>query len=404
MKGVSSPVGGVDRSLYFPIVLDGDKIALSYLRFDRVSNDDQLRLQAEAALDAFDRVALTMLRRGGIDLAQDQCESALDELAKWGSRAYKELFSADAKQVLREYLTDAPPDQPADRPTFVSRDVLFPWELLYDGGKISEGGASKFWGFGMAPARILDTQRDNFVHHPGEQSTPSDMLFCLHHLLREAHETEWPAIEKIVLASADDHFSLLRDVGSPEAGLAMGLAAVCDGESLLRYIEASSHNMLHFACHCRQAQGGSDELEISVVGQHAADVTRIIRLETYTFTDLSGSTFVRRPLVFLNACQASGGSDNVRKIFNLPKKFYSCGAGAVIATACPIPDRFAAAFARQFYKFFLGEPGLCIAEALRRTRWHFLTEHNNPLGLAYGLYTPAHYRIAGAPALSGRPA
>jgi hypothetical protein len=399
MKGVSSSAGGIDQSLYYPIVLDGDKILLYHLPFDRASNDDQLRQQAEAALEAFDQVALTMMRRGGIDLAEDQCQSALEELAKWGSRAYKELFSAEAEPLLRYYLTDRPPDHPAHRPTFVSREVLFPWELLYDGGKIAESGAGKFWGFGMAPARILDTQRDNFVHHPGEQSPPSDMLFCLHHLLREAHETEWPAIEKLVLASAGDHFSLLREaVGSQLASL----ATISDGESLLRYIEASSHNMLHFACHCRQVQGGSDELEISVVGQHDIDAARIIRLETYTFTDLRGGTFQRRPLVFLNACQASGGSDNVRKIFNLPKKFYSSGAGAVIATACPIPDRFAAAFARQFYKLFLGEPGLCIAEALRQTRWHFLTEHNNPLGLAYGLYTPAHYRIAEAPALSGR--
>ncbi|MEP0885183.1 hypothetical protein NDI49_26895 [Trichocoleus sp. ST-U3] len=78
----------------------------------------------------------------------------------------------------------------------------------------------------------------------------------------------------------------------------------------------------------------------------------------------------------------------------------------MIATACPVPDLFAAAFAKVFYEFFLrglvvedeatGEKGIrlmTIGQALRATRWYFLKEFNNPLGLAYGLYSPANYRL-----------
>ena len=84
----------------------------------------------------------------------------------------------------------------------------------------------------------------------------------------------------------------------------------------------------------------------------------------------------------------------------------------MIATACPVPDLFAAAFAKVFYEFFLrglvvkdevtGEKGfrlMTIGEALRATRWYFLKEFNNPLGLAYGLYSPAHYRLGKVPGL-----
>lgn len=99
--------------------------------------------------------------------------------------------------------------------------------------------------------------------------------------------------------------------------------------------------------------------------------------------------------------------EELRRTFNLPKAFIKRGAAAVIATACPVPDAFAAAFARVFYRFFLqGEEVMdkrtgdkavklmSIGEALRATRWFFLKECNNPLGLAYGSYSPAHYQLA----------
>ena len=40
---------------------------------------------------------------------------------------------------------------------------------------------------------------------------------------------------------------------------------------------------------------------------------------------------------------------------------------------------------------------MSIGEALQATRWFFLKECNNPLGLAYGLYSPAHYQVAQSP-------
>jgi CHAT domain-containing protein len=77
----------------------------------------------------------------------------------------------------------------------------------------------------------------------------------------------------------------------------------------------------------------------------------------------------------------------------LPTTFTEAAAAAIVATACPVPDRFAASFARKFYELFVRDK-LQIGEALRQTRLFFLTKDNNPLGLAYGLYSPAHYRVA----------
>lgn len=72
--------------------------------------------------------------------------------------------------------------------------------------------------------------------------------------------------------------------------------------------------------------------------------------------------------------------------------FIQHGAAAVIATACPVPDTFAAEEAKVFYEYFL-RGQMTIGEALCATRWYFLKEFNNPLGLAYGLYSPASYRL-----------
>lgn len=110
--------------------------------------------------------------------------------------------------------------------------------------------------------------------------------------------------------------------------------------------------------------------------------------------------------------------------------FIEHGAAAVVATACPVPDLFAAMFARVFYEFFLrgyiiidqetgaiieqetgakvstsmrigdGTP-MRIGDALRATRKYFLEYRHNPLGLAYGLYSPAHYQVAQMPSVEG---
>nr|WP_242043240.1 CHAT domain-containing protein [Leptolyngbya sp. FACHB-671] len=212
------------------------------------------------------------------------------------------------------------------------------------------------------------------------------MLFCLHHRLQQAHRQERPEIEKVVRTLGK--FYLLQ--------LTKGLQKL-DGEALVTHLYQTQHNILHFACHCRpckQYEGEVDALLISLIEDE--NKAQEIELETYNFSDVIGS-FQCQPLIFLNACQSAGGVDELRKTFNLPAKFIQHGAAAVIATACPVPDLFAAAFAKVFYNFFIGEK-MMIGKALYQTRRHFLEEYNNPLGLAYGLYSSPYYRIAQSPA------
>jgi CHAT domain-containing protein len=219
-----------------------------------------------------------------------------------------------------------------------------------------------------------------------EQARPSDMLFCLHHQLRHAHQEEWPAIEKIVRQTPGDRFSMLGPLCVSE---------VCDGDTFLAYLDRSTHNMVHFACHCRPGEAGADSLIVSLLRPDEDHDPSSLELETYDFIDVEG-VFRRKPLVFLNACQSSGGPDDLRKTFNLPQVFIERGAAAVVATVCPVPDLFAASFARHFYHHFL-RGHMTIGQALRVTRRHFIEGHHNPLALAYGLYSPAFYQVARSP-------
>jgi len=80
----------------------------------------------------------------------------------------------------------------------------------------------------------------------------------------------------------------------------------------------------------------------------------------------------------------------LRAGLGFPRAVLDFGAAGVIATACVIPDLFAGAFAKEFYRRLLARriaPATAnIASVLMETRRHFLTEFENPLGLAYGLY------------------
>ena len=75
---------------------------------------------------------------------------------------------------------------------------------------------------------------------------------------------------------------------------------------------------------------------------------------------------------------------------SFPGGFLRFGASGVIATACDIDDRFAAAFSSKFYEILCKDTGgrsPTVSEALLKTRQFFIKPpYYNPLGLAYGLY------------------
>lgn len=393
MKGYGQPIGNRPNPY---IKIDRGQYVIDWYDYEMTATSTELANFTQDILKIFSK--LEKASRKSIKLDPSICQERLDELATRGMRAYRKFFEdSHARQVLATRFRDSK-ERPT--PTFISKEFLFPWEVLYD-GKVKPAHADGFWGIRYAPARILQMRRHDLV---GELPLPMDMIFGLHDQLKAAHRLEQATLERL-FRRRNDRFRVL--------GPGLKPIEVCDGESLLRYLTQANHNMIHFACHCLE-KDGVDSLLISLIDETKPDEKAAsIELNANHFLDVETS-FQRQPFVFLNACKSGGGTTALQQTFNLPSYFVKRKAAAVIATACPVPDLFAAEFAKHFYELFLGgqeiedqQTGetrripIPIGEALRQTRHHFLSEHHNPLGLAYGLYSPAHYRLAQEPARDG---
>lgn len=380
MRGISSSIPIQNEFFPLDILITENSYRISINDFSRSASDSVLLNFTKNVLQCFQEIEKTINKKKELQLTTDERNYYLKSLAKWGRRAYQEFFNEDAQKATFQYS-----QLMKFAPIFVSKLLPFPWEVLYE-GEYQQADPEKFWGFCHPIARNLTPGKTASL----EQILPLNMLFCLHHKLLHAHHQERPEIEKLVRNLGK--FYLLQ--------LSKELKKLADGESLVTHLYQTQHNILHFACHCRPCRQYEDEIDALVISFIEDESNaQEIELETYNFSDVSGS-FQCQPLIFLNACQSAGGVDELRKTFNLPEKFIQHGAAAVIATACPVPDLFAAAFASVFYNFFIGEK-MMIGKALCETRRYFLEKYNNPLGLAYGLYSSPYYRIAQVPAVLG---
>ena len=396
MSGFSSPIGIQKINPWLEIVVEEHTYSIGRWDFPK-PDDEVLEMLTDEILNVFDALRREIIHTQSVKLESGFCRDRLVKLAEWGRTAYQAFFGDEKpNQILSGRL------KPNTAPTFVSNLTPFPWEVLFEGSEsdYERGTPEMFWGFRYTPARILNPEKD-ITDYVSEQTPESDMLFCLHHKLLCCCQKERPAIEKLVKVKPQDRFRVLGSA----CNLGVGVEQLM-GDHLLKYLYKARHNMLHFACHCRESQRGDSLMVSFLKDDEITDTIKEIELETYKFFLRKGQ-FIGQPLVFLNACQSAGGVDDLRRTFNLPKVFIERGAAAVIATACPVPDLFAAEFAQVFYKLFLRGQEIyneeaegksiklmTIGEALRATRWHFLKECNNPLGLAYGLYSPAHYQVA----------
>lgn len=381
-RGISSSIPTQTEFFPLEILITKEEYRILTQDFSRTATESELQHFSKGVLESFKEIERSINRKKHLQLTLEERDRYLSELAIWGRRAYQKFFNNDAQKTTHQYS-----QLMKFAPIFVSNLVTFPWEVLYEGDCEEDIIPEMFWGFHYPIARRLDPNKSDLL---SEQILPLDMLFCLHHKLLQAHHQERPQIEKIVRTLGK--FYLLQ--------LSNELQKLKNGASLLRYLYQTQHNILHFACHCRPCKKSEDDVDALIISLIKDELNvQEIELETYNFLDASGS-FQCQPLIFLNACQSAGGFDELRKTFNLPKEFIQRGAAAVIATACPVPDLFAAAFAKKFYEFFIDKK-MMIGKALYETRRYFLEEYNNPLGLAYGLYSSPYYRIAQAPAGMG---
>ncbi len=247
------------------------------------------------------------------------------------------------------------------------------WEFLYTGQPTGVVVPELFWGLHHQVSRFLVGA--DFL--PQAISLEGGVLFCrdrqLAHWLREMQMLqEFAGRLRFVLLddwlnTYDSDFNDLQD-------------------RVFHACAAGNFSLVHIASHLN-ADPNPDGVINSYFSLSCNEQEVQINLEKINALRRDPRfRFYQNPLLFLNACQTMTDAVLSNRGESFPGSFLKLGAGAVIATACDIPDVFAVAFAQKFYELFLGDPPLPASEALRQARWYFMEQYNNPLGLAYGLY------------------
>jgi CHAT domain len=350
----------------------------------------------------------------GIDLTGYD-HDYLDQLRAAGLSAYNKLIADQFRGALQRASEDGQKELSLTFRT--PPQMSFLWELIYDGKPAGPARPESFWGFRYPIGRAFMLEK---IQHPTEIRPWHGIFSAIHEDLPFSK----PEVERLKgyleRAKKEYHLPELRlqllDDEFPNPPLA-------SDQLMERFIsEDFDYGIIHFACHCENPEEGGAHQASLILKAHGQEFKmRLQTLELWLGEGKGDGSFSNRPFVFINACE-SQTIGHLLESSNFPEGFLRFRASGVIATACTVPDRFANAFATEFYRQLLklgeekdpeqkepdtAEPARetedqghqpldttsSIGEALLKTRLHFLVKYNNPLGLAYGLYALSNQRL-----------
>jgi hypothetical protein len=306
-----------------------------------------------------------------IFLDKNIADAVMASIQESGLACYNSLDDA-FHQALVSYSLDS-----STANIFIQSPASFPllWEFIYAGSPSAQVDNNLFWGIRHRITRILTSVQkpQNYVENAQR------FLFCQNKNLTYS-SNEKRLLRQSSSANGMDFF-LLDDMLEGFSDEDKNIP-----DKIIRTWASGNFDFIHVASHLDMPTDGLLDSKIKLtfmdndVDLSLVRLAYLVRGDEYRFT--------RSPLIFLNACKTM---TNPQQLFDqsFPKIFMRFGAGAVIATACDVPDVFANEFAVKYYEFlFQSRADLwdSLGEALRKTREYFLTEFNNPLGLAYGLY------------------
>jgi hypothetical protein len=326
-----------------------------------------------------DEVRREVVRNRRLELDREFSQAAMTRLRDAGLSAYQSLGD-QASDCLDEY--EARDTGAGLEVTVRAHAHPLLWEFIYTGSAIEPPDYQLFWGYRHSLARFLIGAE----FFPVDLEPYRGLLFCRNRALgcwQDERDALCALLENCGFSILDDYLDDLVEQQSKRE---------LHDQALWVWTRSPGFSFLHLASHLFP-----DPRPQSVLGAHLAISYRDRDIEI-TLRRLNA---VRRdwklcqnPLVFMNACKTMTNPELLAQSESFPRSFLKLGAGAVIATACDVPDLFALEFARKFYEIFLDQDHrLTASEALRQTRWFFIERYNNPLGLAYGLYAHNHLRV-----------
>jgi hypothetical protein len=323
---------------------------------------------------AMKRVKNEVVDTGSLQLAPTFFEEMMDDLRDAGLSAYQSLGD-QACACLDEY---------EERDNGLGLEITVRteahpllWEFIYTGSATDPVDPCLFWGYRHPIARFLIGA--DFL--PPNLDPQGGFLFCRNHKLMH-WEDEMEALH--CLAESCDFVMLddCLDGLDPEHSrlkLHDQVLWVCTRSRAFSFVHMASHLF-------PDPRPDSVLGAFLVISYRDSEIKIPLRRLNAVRRDWR---FWQNPVVFLNACRTMTNPEQLLQGESFPRSFLKLGAGAVIATACDMPDLFAVAFAHKFYEVFLDRrhrQSPTASDALRQARQFFIDQYNNPLGLAYGLY------------------
>jgi hypothetical protein len=342
-------------------------------------------------VEALDKVRMHVVDHG-LELSEAKCNDFLEEFMTVGKSALTKMFGEDKQRIKEIEQENEARGLSLSLWTRPGR-YLF-WEMVYTGTSTIPD-PNLFWGFRHPINHVYwDTGgKDTVLLQNG--------LFSVIHSRLDKSQEEVEQIE--------EYLEKLRQTsGLDICYRALDDEVIGDEQALFNLfgsIDRFRYGLVHFACHCENPTDGAAAKAYLRFTANGKPID--LYLEKLISTD--DSRFCNKPFVFLNAC-GSATSGHLLQSDSFPKGVLDFGAAGVIATACTVPDIFASAFGREFYRRLLlqiddedsttgsgAQPVrsnyVDISLVLLKTRRHFLEKYKNPLGLAYGLYAPASQRL-----------
>jgi hypothetical protein len=318
-----------------------------------------------------------------LTLSDDDYAYSMEKLRKVGAAAYAFL----RKPGIADYIELL---EKREARKGISLDFTFPagmnfiWQMMYTGGSRENPVLpEKFWGFHYPIGNLF---WDSYASSAIELKSG---IFASTH-----HELKCSLIE---LKNLQDELNRIR--GNHELEVQrLDEAKICESlcsDELFKYFNRNDfkYGVVHFACHCFNPLEGASQASLLMT---AKEIKLELTLEQFNTFAAEACRFQSSPLVFLNACESATPLHLLQSL-NFPWSLINFGAGGVIATVCTMPDNFASAFATEFYKRLLtkslGGTNSSIGETLMETSCYFLKEKQNPLGLAYGLYSATNQQL-----------
>ncbi len=355
VTGASTALPMIDLRVWEERIDEGSR-----LRFLVRSNELGIDIEAFTTLGAVDRVTYVAQLYKTLENtwrpAGANFGAATQQIVNRGADLYRKLFPLRVQRALWKhrkqigsiqvfsyaptipwevcFLTQPPSEDDGDGP------ADSPSPSLEDGGKfLAELGLTRWLSnIGIAPARL--------------SLRPGKALYCIPNYTETG----------LHLANLQTEASMLADTLGAKA-ISPHLESVLD---VLRGDAGEDFDVLHFACHGQADSGAIWNSALLLEGEGTAD--RPVR-EALGVSDLGVARLTiggRRPIVFLNACQAGTGGQTLGGSTGLAQVLVERGAGLLVSALWSVSDKTASTFAKTFYTRL--QAGLTVTEAVRDAR------------------------------------